>query len=292
MTDDFLNQLSSREILISDGATGTNLQARGLERGLPSEIWVIEKPEMIVRLHNDFIDSGSDILLTSTFGANRYRISSSLAEQVNEVNQLAVGLARQAIEDRDIFIAGSIGPLGKLLDPYGPLSYGDALSAYNEQATALDQAGVDLIVIETQFDINEARAAIEAVRSVSNLPLVCSFSFDRGKHTMMGVSPTNIAEELADSGIDIIGINCGRSLEDNVKALEELRQVTDLPIWFKPNAGLPVMDESGNTNYTVTPQEMGKAAEIWIDFGANIIGGCCGTTPEHLKYIAATAGAR
>lgn len=289
MGDDFLTRLKSNEILISDGATGTNLQARGLERGTPSEEWVVENPKMIIQLHKDFIEAGTDILLTSTFGANRYRISSSLADRVSEVNQLAVGLARQAIGDQSIYIAGSIGPLGKLLDPYGPLSYGEAVRAYHEQAVALSDAGVDLLVIETQFDLKEANAAIEAVRSVSDLPLVCSFSYDRGTRTMMGVSPINMAQELVDSGIDVIGINCGRSLEDNLHALEELKHATKLPIWFKPNAGLPVVDEVGNTKYTVSPGDMGDAAISWIKAGAQILGGCCGTTPQHLQSIAKTS---
>jgi 5-methyltetrahydrofolate--homocysteine methyltransferase len=272
--------------MISDGATGTNLQARGLERGTPSEVWVLEKPDRIIQLHKDFIDSGADILLTSTFGANRFRISPGLKERVNEVNHHAVELTRQAIGDKDIFIAGSIGPLGQLLEPYGALSYSEAVAAYKEQATALHQACVDVIVIETQFDLKEAKAAIEAVRSVSELPLICSFSYDRGTRTMMGVSPTKMAEELADSGIDMFGINCGRSLVDNLQALEELHRVTNLPIWFKPNAGLPVVDESGNSSYTITPQEMGMNAISWMHAGARIMGGCCGTTPEHLAHIA------
>jgi 5-methyltetrahydrofolate--homocysteine methyltransferase len=264
MAEDFLTRLKSREILISDGATGTNLQARGLERGTPSEIWVLERPEMIIQLHKDFIDSGADILLTSTFGANQFRISPNLKERVNDVNLRAVMLARQAIGEKDTLIGGSIGPLGKLLEPYGPLSYSEAVTAFREQATALDQAGVDLIAIETQFDLNEAKAAIEGVRSVSELPLVCTFSYDRGTRTMMGVSPSKTAEELAHSGIDVLGINCGRSLADNLQALEELNRITEFPIWFKPNAGLPVVDEMGNTRYTITPEEMGINAAQWM----------------------------
>lgn len=285
MVDDFLTRLRSNEIFISDGATGTNLQARGLERGTPSEEWVVENPRMIIQLHQDFIEAGADILLTCTFSANRYRISSKLMDQVSDVNQLAVGLAKQAIGEKNINIAGSIGPLGKLLDPYGPLSYGEAISAYHEQAVSLVEAGVDLIVVETQFDLKEAKAAVEAVRSTSNLPLVCSFSYDRGTRTMMGVGPADMAQELGNSGINVVGINCGRSLEDNLHALEELKQATELPIWFKPNAGLPFVDEVGNTRYTVSPEDMGSAAISWLSAGAKILGGCCGTTPQHLQSI-------
>lgn len=286
MDNIFLKKLYSGERLISDGATGTNLQERGLERGTPSEYWVLQKPEMIIQLHKDFIDAGADILLTSTFSANHFRISAELKDKVYEVNKYAVSLAREAIGDKEIFVAGSIGPLGKLLDPYGPLSRQEALDAYTEQAGALSQAGVDLIVIETQFDINEANLAVEAVRNVSDKPIVCSFSFDRGVYTMMGINPTKMAEELDITMIDVVGINCGRSLDDNLQALEELNNIVQIPIWFKPNAGMPVVDDAGEIKYSVTPQQMGKASQVWVENGAQIIGGCCGTTPEHLSQIA------
>lgn len=286
MNNNFLKRLYSGDQVISDGATGTNLQDRGLERGTPSEHWVLQKPEMIVQLHKDFINAGAEILLTSTFSANRYHISAELRDKVDEVNKHAVLLAREAIGDKQIFLAGSIGPLGKLLDPYGPLSRQEALDAYSEQANALNQAGVDLIVIETQFDLNEANLAVEAVNAVSDKPLVCSFSYDRGVYTMMGVSPTKMAEGLEITKIDVLGINCGRSLDDNLQALKELNGIAQKPIWFKPNAGLPIVDDKGYTIYTVTPQRMGRASRDWSENGAQIIGGCCGTTPEHLFQIA------
>lgn len=286
MNNKFLKRLHSGEILISDGATGTNLQERGLERGKQSEHWVLQKPEMIIQLHKDFIEAGADILLTSTFSANHLRISEELKDKVQEINNRAVLLAREAIGDKEIFIAGSIGPLGKLLHPYGPLSNQEAMDAFIEQADALNQAGVDLIVIETQFDIKEANIAIEAVRAVSEKPLVCSFSYDRGVYTMMGVNPTKMAEDLETAKIDILGINCGRSLEDNLEALKELNNIAQVPIWFKPNAGLPIVDDKGNIKYSVKPQQIGKSSQDWIKNGARIIGGCCGTTPKHLSQIA------
>jgi len=145
---------------------------------------------------------------------------------------------------------------------------------------------VDLLAIETQFDLGEAKAAIQGVRSVTDLPLVCSFSYDRGRRTMMGLSPTQSAKQVAALGIDLIGINCGRSLEDNLQNLLELRQVTELPIWFKPNAGLPHIDEQNRTVFSVTPVDMAAQVPAWLDAGAQIVGGCCGTSPEHLEHIA------
>ena len=283
----FLAVLHSGRRLVSDGATGSNLIARGLPHGTTAEHWVLDQPDQILRLHEEFIAAGADLILTCTFGATSLRLAgSSIAGRAVEVNQHAVQLARQAVGDRSVWVAGSLGPVGGLLKPYGPLEPAAVTEAYAEQARALTGAGVDLLAIETQFDLGEAKAAIQGVRSVSDLPLICSFSYDRGRRTMMGVSPTQAARQLADLGVDAIGINCGRSLEENLQNLVELRQVTSLPIWFKPNAGLPQVDEQNRTSYSVTPAEMGAQAPAWLAAGAQIIGGCCGTTPEHLAQIA------
>lgn len=287
MRTSFLEQLHSGQILIADGATGTNLLARGLPRGATAETWVLEQPEQIIRLHRDFIASGANILLTSTFSATSLRLAGSPLEgRAVQINQRAVELARRAASGASILVAGSLGPVGQLLKPYGPIEPEAAAQAYAEQAQALSAAGADLLVIETQYDLAEAKAAIQGVRSVSTLPLVCSFSYDRGRRTMMGVSPSQMARELTGLGVDMVGINCGRSLEENLENLRELRQATSLPIWFKPNAGLPRIDAQGNAFYEVTPEAMGSQVKLWLDAGAWVVGGCCGTTPDHLRQIA------
>ncbi len=288
----FLERLKAGEILVADGATGTNLQVRGLTSGTPAEVWVLEKPDEIVGLHRSFIEAGSDIILTCTFGGTSIRLENAgLAGRAAELNHAAVQLARRAVEQaaRPVLIAGSLGPVGHLLKPFGLLEPEDASNAYREQAQALTEAGVDLLVIETQFDLTEAQMAIEGVRAVSELPLICSFSFDRGTRTMMGVKPAQIGQLLPELGVNAIGINCGRSLDDNLKALQELRSVTDLPIWFKPNAGLPELDEEGHPVYSLTPELMGARVCDWLEAGANIVGGCCGTSAEHLRQIALAA---
>ncbi len=286
----FLERLKAGETLVSDGATGTNLQVRGLDMGTPAEVWVLEQPDKIVDLHRSFIEAGSDIILTCTFGGTSIRLENAgLASRVSELNHKAVQLARQAAGTLPVLVAGSMGPVGHLLKPFGPMEPADVLNAYQEQAKALDEAGVDLLVIETQFDLSEAQAAIQGARAVSDLPLVCSFSFDRGTRTMMGVKPSQIGQQLPDLGVDVIGINCGRSLDENLKSLQELRSATDLPIWFKPNAGLPELDAEGHPVYSLSPAEMGLRVVDWIAAGANVVGGCCGTSPEHLRQIASTA---
>lgn len=281
-----LSRIKDKETLVADGATGTNLIARGLPVGFTAETWVMEQPEQVVQLHKDFIQAGADILLTSTFSATPLRLrGSSLDGESDTVNRKAVELAKSAIGNLPVYIAGSLGPVGQLLKPYGPLEPAEVEAAYSVQARALSEAGVDLLVIETQFDLHEIKAAIQAVRSVSDIPLVVSLSYDRGRHTMMGTSPTQAAQELDGLPVDMLGINCGHSLEENLQNLIELRKSTSKPIWFKPNAGLPHLDASGRTVYDVTPQQMGSMVPSWLAAGAQIVGGCCGTSPEHLAEI-------
>ncbi|MBN2547984.1 MAG: homocysteine S-methyltransferase family protein [Anaerolineales bacterium] len=297
----FLVRLGKGDILVADGATGTNLQQRGLKHGTPAEAWLFEKPEQIIDLHMDFLQAGADILLTCTFGASPLRLEAGgMGGQVLEVNLRAVELARQAIAHwrqdeppggREVYVAGSIGPSGGLLKPYGVLNEEDVYASFTEQAGALSQAGVDLLVIETQFDLAEASLALNAARAASDLPVVVSFSYDRGTRTMMGVNPVKMAAEFTSLGADVLGINCGRSLDDNLKALQELHGVTSLPIWFKPNAGLPRSDSQGNSIYDLSPEQMGAGVPEWLDAGARVVGGCCGTSPEHLAQIARMAKA-
>ncbi len=284
--------LQSKPTFVSDGATGTNLQKRGLPAGMAPEVWVLENPAAISQLHKDFITSGSDIILTCTFGGTSSRLKlAGLEDKVELINRSAVFLAKQAAENKSVLVAGSIGPTGEMMEPYGTMTAESAFSIFQQQAHTLLAAGVDLIVIETQFDLVEAEAAIRAVRSLTDIGLICSFSYDRGTRTMMGVKPTQVAATVNEMDLQAIGINCGKNLETNLDVLIELLPLSPLPIWFKPNAGTPMIDVLGNTQYNITPIEMGAQAHLWIKNGAKIIGGCCGTSPEHLKQIALAAGA-
>lgn len=279
--------LKTRQILISDGATGTNLIQRGLPRGKTAEDWVLEKPDEILKLNHDFIKAGSDIILTSTFGASKIRLEQSgLADRFEAINSQAAALAKEAVRNSGVLVAGSLGPLGHILKPLGHLEEDEAEQYYEDQSRVLSDSGVDLLLVETQFDLCEASAAVKGALSASDLPVICSFSFDRGTRTMMGVSPKQFADEMNTSGISVIGINCGKSLDDNHLALKELADATELPIWFKPNAGLPKLDENGQPFYDISPEKMADYVGGWIDAGAMIVGGCCGTSPDHLKAIA------
>ncbi len=285
--NDFLSNVGAGSLLIADGATGTNLIDQGLPAGLTAESWVLGQPDRIIQLHRDFIDAGAQIILTSTFSATPLRLrGTALDGQSDAVNRKAVELARAAASGSQVYIAGSLGPVGQLIKPYGPLTAAEVEAAYMEQARSLDAAGVDLLVVETQFDMQEIIAAVQGIRQVSTLPLVVSISYDRGRRTMMGLTPTQAVKDLEGLPVDVLGINCGHSLEENLQNLRELRPLTTKPVWFKPNAGLPHLDASGKTTYDITPADMGALASSWLVAGAQVIGGCCGTTPNHLREIA------
>jgi 5-methyltetrahydrofolate--homocysteine methyltransferase len=208
-------------------------------------------------------------------------------DKVPEINRRAVELAREALRGHEeILVAGSMGPLGQILKPYGPISADDAKAAFVEQAAALAEGGVDLLVIETQFAFEEANAAYEAVRSVTDLPVVASFSYDRGVRTMMGVRPTDMIKRYKDMGAAMVGANCGTTLENMESVIKEYAAAqTGLPLWAKPNAGMPRLQD-GQTFYDVTPDEMATYARKYVELGAQVVGGCCGSTPEHVAAIA------
>ena len=284
----FLERLSERP-LVADGATGTNLQQVGLEAGRHSEEWVLDHPERILDLEKAFVAAGADILLTCTFGATAIRMKASKYEtRIAELNREAAQLAREAAGgNAKILVAGSMGPLGKLLRPLGPLTHDEAVAAYGEQARGLASGGVDLLVIETQFSMDEARAGFEAVRKVSDLPVVVSFSYDRGTRTMMGVKPSQAAMAFAELGVAMIGVNCGTTLDNALLVLKEYREAAPtLPAWVKPNAGLPRM-EGLRAVYDVTPDQMGEFAQAAVRMGAKVVGGCCGSTPAHIGAVSA-----
>ncbi len=287
-SSDFLSLLNQKQTLVLDGATGTNLQKRGLPIGAAPESWLLQYPAGISQLYSDFIHAGSDIILTCTFGGTRTRLAhSDLADKIIEINQIAVRLAQEVAASKGVLVAGSLGPTGEMMQPFGTLSEEQTFEIYAEQAKILLDAGVDLLVIETQFDLNEAQAAVRAVRTLnSEVALVCSFSYDRGVRTMMGVKPLQMAEIFNEMTVDALGINCGKSLDDNLAVLKTLKENTSKPIWFKPNAGLPTSNPDGSTSYDVTPEQMGNQARIWLAEGARLVGGCCGTSPEHLAAIA------
>jgi 5-methyltetrahydrofolate--homocysteine methyltransferase len=283
----FLETLQSGRILVADGSTGASLHKMGLKAGIPPEDLVLDAPEMVLQLEGGFVEAGSDIILTDTFGGTRLRMKESkYAERAPEVNRCAAELARQAASARaGVLVAGSIGPTGLLMKPYGPLTVEEATASFAEQAQALAEGGVDLLVIETMFAFEEADAAFKGARSVTDLPIVVSFSYDRGVRTMMGVKPADMFMRYKEMGAVMIGANCGTTLENMEKIQQEYAAVDpDFPRWVKPNAGVPHLVD-GETVFDVTPAQMAEYAVKYVSQGARVVGGCCGNLPEHIAAI-------
>lgn len=287
--DKFINRICKGELLIADGATGTNLQAMGVKAGIPPEELVMDRPELILSLAELFVAAGADIILTCTFGGTSLRLKESkYAEKHAEINKRAVEIARRAAEKKPgVIVAGSMGPTGLLMKPLGPLEPEQARASYEEQAQALVDGGVDLLVIETMYAMDEADAAYNAARAVTDLAVVVSFSYDRGIRTMMGVKPSDVIRHYSEIGANVVGANCGTSLENMEKVAQEYHSVEPkIPLWIKPNAGLPHIDKEGTPSiYDVTPEMMAASALRYVSLGAMVVGGCCGTTPAHVAAI-------
>ncbi len=286
----FLERLNSDEILVADGATGSNLQRMGLRPGQPPEDLIIDNPDIVFKLEGMFVEAGSDIILTCTFGGTRLRMKDSkYRERAPEVNTRAAELARKAASARtDVLVAGSMGPTGQLVKPYGPLESDEAKATFAEQAKALAEGGVDLLLIETMFAFEETDAAFEGARSVTDLPIVVSFSYDRGTRTMMGVKPKDVLKRYKEKGATVVGANCGNTLENMELVIKEYCETAPgFLLWAKPNAGLPHMDiQTEQAVYDMGPEDMAAFANKYVSAGAKIVGGCCGSTPEHVAAIA------
>jgi 5-methyltetrahydrofolate--homocysteine methyltransferase len=286
----FLDRLQESTVLLADGATGTNYQNMGIEPGVAPEEWVIDEPAKVRELHRRFADAGSEIVLTCSFGGTSLRLADEkLVGRAVEVNNRAAGLAREAVGP-DVLVAGSLGPTGHLTEPLGPLTRALAVATYAEQAGALAGGGVDLLVLETFFSLDEGLWALEGVTSASDLPVVVSYSFDQGTKTMMGLTPTQVVEAFAPLGVAAIGANCGKSLADTDLIVDELIAATEgLPLWVKPNAGVPRMVRDAVV-YDAAPEDLAAHVAGYVARGVRVVGGCCGSTPEHIAAISGVLG--
>jgi 5-methyltetrahydrofolate--homocysteine methyltransferase len=287
-TESFLARLRAGEVLVADGATGTMLQAMGLDAGEAPEAWILAQPDKIRALHRGYIQAGVDIILTCTFGGSRFRLEGhGLADRVVEINQHAAELAREMAGDA-VFVAGDLGPTGQLLQPLGPLTPEQVAEAYAEQARGLVAGGVDFLLIETMSDLGEAQAAIEGTRRAApDLPIICTFSFDTHGRTMMGLRPTQAAREIMPS-VEGLGANCGADPAEFVEIIPAMRRAApEAILWAKPNAGLPHLVDD-EVVYDAGPAYMGRIAGQLAEAGAQVVGGCCGTGPEHMAAMAET----
>jgi 5-methyltetrahydrofolate--homocysteine methyltransferase len=282
-----LDQIKKGKILVSDGAWGTFLQKKGLQLGECPEEWNITHPGEVLDIARSYIDAGADMIETNSFGGTRFKLEKyGLANQVFELNKAAAELSRKAAGDK--FVLGSVGPTGKIL-MMGDVTEEELYEAFKEQAKGLEAGGADAIIIETMSDLDEARLAIRAVKENTGCEVFCTMTFEKtvsGEfRSMMGISPAEMAETLVAAGADLIGANCGNGIADMVGIVEEIRKTDkNIPVLVHANAGMPIYRD-GETIFPETPGEMALLVPKIIAAGANIIGGCCGTTPDHICKV-------
>ena len=284
---DILERLARGETLISDGATGTYLQGHGLEPGGCPEAFNVSHADVVRGMAREYFEAGADMVLTNSFGGSRFMLGKyGLADKVSEFNRLAAEHARsEALEG--CYVVGSVGPTGEFLEPLGELSEAEMLDGFAEQIDALVAGGVDAVVVETMTALEESALAIRAAREFS-AQVMATMTFDigpRGFFTMMGVTPERAVAELQDAGADIVGANCGNGIEVMVELARELRTATDAPLLVHCNAGIPAV-QRGEIVYPESPEFMARGFRTLVeDVGVNVVGGCCGTGPAHVRAV-------
>ena len=275
-------------VLVADGAMGTTLFQMGLAAGESAELWNVDHPEKIRAVHRQYIEAGSQLILTNSFGGNRLRLD-ELADRIEELNKAAAQCARLEADaaPHKVIVAGSMGPSGTLLEPLGTLTYDEAVQLFAEQAAALVAGGVDWLWIETMSDLNEVKAAIAGCRQAApETPLAVTMTFDTNGRTMMGITPEQAAATLSELGIQVFGANCGNGTADFPAIMAKMHAAAPTATLIaKANAGMPTLTETDQVIYDATPESMGDYAQQVYASGARIIGACCGSTPLHIKSI-------
>ena len=274
-----------KEVMIIDGSMGALLQGEGLPAGYAPDLWNLEKPEVIVNVHRRYVDAGAQIIITNSFGATTMRLAEyNRQSDLKAINHAAVENARRGADGR-AFVAGGMGPSGGLVFPVGDLSFEDAVAIFRAQASALVEAGADILIIETMFDLMELKAAVVACNEVRrNVPLIASMTYTTGGVTDTGTTPEAAAVVMEGLGVDVLGINCSTGPAEMLEVVGRIAAVSSLPIMVEPNAGMPSI-EGGKTFYRAPMDEIASYAEKFVMLGANIVGGCCGTRPEYIEKI-------
>lgn len=294
MTREEFKNLVNNGIVILDGGTGSHFIAAGMPKGVCAEKWILENPEVLMKLQGAYADAGSNIVYASTFGANRERLKSTKsADIIEKLNKENIALSKAATGGRTL-IAGDMSMTGITVLPDEDdedEGFLEAIEIYKEQAKLLDEGGCDLFVVETMINLEEARAAVKAIREVSDRPIMVSMTFE-GARTLYGDSPETVAEVLTEAGADAIGANCSTGPANMKAIIEAMVQNTDLPVIAKPNAGLPHQGEDGRISYDMSAAEFAEEMMQLLDAGARIVGGCCGTGPEYIGKLAEKVKAR
>lgn len=284
MREKLVYRLSYKEPLICDGSTGTMLQANGLTSRECPEMWNLNHPQILAQIASSYLEAGSDIIQTNSFGGSRIKLDKyDLGDQTHEINFAAAKIAREAAGDEH-YVLASMGPTGEFIEPYGDMTFDQAVDTYTEQAQALAEGGADGLILETFSDLNEIKAALTGAKK-TGLPVIAMMTFDTGGRTMMGVSPQDFVINMEESGATGIGSNCGVGPDVLLPIAKELCKKSKLPVVIEPNAGVPKLS-GGKTIFPVGPEEMAEYAPKFIQVGVRILGTCCGSTPEHIRAIA------
>lgn len=289
MTKKEFNDRLKKRKLILDGATGSILQKRGMPVGVCPEEWIIENEDVLCNLQKEYIEAGSDVVYAPTFSANRIKLEEyGLSDNIKEINEKLVAVSKRAVKeagaDREILVAGDITMTGRQVYPVGTLPFEELIDIYKEQIGYLEEAGVDFLVVETMMSLQECRGAVIAAKEVSELPVMVTLTFNEDGRTLYGTDPATAALVLTTLGVDAVGVNCSTGPDKMIEIVKEMSKYADIPIVAKPNAGLPML-EDGETVYDMGPEQFAQEMLSLIDAGADILGGCCGTTPEHIKML-------
>ena len=286
MTKEEFRRLAQSGLLFLDGATGSNLQKQGMPVGVCPELWITEHEEIMIGLQKAYLEAGTNILYAPTFTANRIKLKEfDLEDRIEELNHKLVEISKRAADGKAL-VAGDLTMTGQQLKPMGPLDFEELIDVYKEQIRYITEAGADLLVVETMMSLQESRAALIAAKETCpDIPVMVTMTFESDGRSLFGTDAATAAIVLSSLGADAVGANCSTGPDQMAEVIRRMAKVTDIPIIAKPNAGLPSLDEKGQTVYDMGPEEFGADMELLLDAGAQILGGCCGTTPEHIRKM-------
>ena len=283
-------QKLTQDVVLLDGATGSNLMAAGMPRGICTEAWIMEHKEVLQNLQKAYVEAGSQIVYAPTFGGNRYSLGlRGLQDKLAEMNHALVNISREAVGHK-VYVAGDITTTGKMMEPAGDLTYEMAYETYCEQIKVLEDAGVDLIAAETMINIEETLAALDAAASVSSLPVMCTMTVEADGSIFSGGNAVEAAIALEGAGAVAVGINCSVGPDQLVSVVRNIKENVSIPVIAKPNAGMPTIDDQGNAIYSMDAKSFAEHMKVLIENGASVVGGCCGTTPEFIREISRSLG--
>ena len=283
----------AQNIVLLDGATGSNLMAAGMPKGVCTEEWVLAHKDVIQNLQRAYIEAGSNIIYAPTFGGNRVSLTMhGLQDRMEEINRTLVSYSREVADEADhkVYVAADITTSGKMMAPAGEMTYEAAFEMYQEQIGILKDSGVDLIVAETMINIEETLAAVDAASTVCELPIMCTMTVDADGSIFSGGNAIEAAVSLEAAGADAVGVNCSVGPDQLVSVIRNIKENVSIPVIAKPNAGMPFIDDNGNAIYSMNAPDFARHVKALIDAGAGIVGGCCGTTPEYIREVAKMIG--